>query len=139
MNNEETAIALTRRIFGGFNSGDVASIADCLHREVNAEFPFAPSGMPPRCSGHDAVMGAFQGGRASMVEMAITPTKMYWCANESMLIVEATGKGRLTHGTEYNNAYVFFVGIRDGRVSLWREYFNSLTIQRALESEAAAA
>jgi ketosteroid isomerase-like protein len=139
MNNEATAITLAHRILGGFNSGDVASIADCFHREVSAEFPFAPPGMPASCSGHDAVMAAFRDGRASIAEITITPTKFYWCPHDSLLVIEANGRGRLMHGTKYENAYVFLVGIHDGRVSLWREYFNSLIIQRALEAEAAAA
>ncbi|MDB6063637.1 MAG: hypothetical protein JWM78_3740 [Verrucomicrobiaceae bacterium] len=138
VNSEEIATALVRRILGGFNSGDVASIVDCFHADVSAEFPFAPPGMPPLCNGHAAVMAAFQGGRALIAEITITPSKFYWSAHDDVLVVEAQGKGRLPRGTEYNNSYVFLVGVRDGSVILWREYFNSLIILRALEAEAAA-
>lgn len=138
MNNEETAIALVRQVFSAFNSGNITLLADSFHREACAEFPFAPPGMPPIYEGHDAVMAAFAGGRASIAEITITPQKFYWSPGEAVMTVEASGKGRLPRGTEYNNSYIFLVGIRDGKVSLWREYFNSLLIVRALEAEAAA-
>src|SRR5690606_10055332 len=68
MNNEETAIALVRQVFSAFNSGNITLLADSFHREACAEFPFAPPGMPPIYEGHDAVMAAFAGGRASIAE-----------------------------------------------------------------------
>ena len=112
---------------------DVASIADGFHPDVRAEFPFAPPGMPASQTGHNAVVAAFRDGRASIAEITIAPTSMRWCPDDSVLVVEAKGKGRLMNGADYNNSYVFFIGVRDGRVILWREYFNSLIIQRALE------
>ncbi len=94
--------------------------------------------MPAQCSGRAAVLAAFQGGRAAIAEITITPTKFHWAPSDSLLVIEANGKGRLLHGTEYNNSYVFMVGVSNGQVTLWREYFNSLIIVRALEAEAAA-
>lgn len=137
MNHEDKAKALLDRVLAGFNAGDVDAIADCFHSEVSAEFPFAPPGMPAVSSGHAAVMASLREGRASLAEMTITPTKLYWCPADATLFVEATSQGRLQNGADYRNRYVFVVGIRDDRVVLWREYFNSLVILQAFEAMAA--
>ena len=97
---EATAKALAQRMLDGFNSGDVASIADGFHPDVRAEFPFAPPGMPASQTGHNAVVAAFRDGRASIAEITIAPTSMRWCPDDSVLVVEAEGMGRLVNGAD---------------------------------------
>lgn len=134
VSDEETAKALLHHVLDGFNAGDIDRIADSFHPEVSAEFPFAPPGMPPASHGHAAVMAAFREGRASLEKMEITPTKTYWCAEDSTLFLEASSRGQLRGGGEYRNKYVFVVGIRDARIILWREYFDSVAIVKAFEA-----
>lgn len=135
----QTASQLVDRVVAGFNSGDIASIAEAFHPQVRAEFPFAPPGMPAACVGHEDTMAAFHGGRANFATMKLIPGRSYWCPDSSMYVMEATSDAKLAHGTEYRNAYVFLIEIRDGRISLWREYFNSMVVVQALEAEMAAA
>ncbi len=138
MIDEAGALAISERIFGGFNRGDVASFADCLHSDIVAEFPFSPPGMFESPRGQAAVLEAMTQGRAMMASMTITPSETYWSAPDETLVIEAKGKAQLRGGTPYNNSYVFMVGFRDGRVILWREYFDSLLMQHAIEAEMAA-
>ena len=129
---EGQARALLQRVLDGFNSGDIAAIADCFHRDVRAEFPFAPPGMSAGSSGHDAVIAALREGRASFEQMTITPARIYWCAADATLFLEASSVGRLRGGGDYRNSYIFVVAVREGRIILWREYFDSHVITRAM-------
>ncbi|WP_336971196.1 nuclear transport factor 2 family protein [Sphingobium aromaticiconvertens] len=139
VSDEERANTLLRHVLDGFNAGDIDAIADCFHPEVRAEFPFAPPAMPTLSHGHAAVMAAFREGRASLEEIKITPAKIYWCAGDSTLLLEASSKGRLRGGGDYRNSYVFVIGIRDERIILWREYFDSLAILKAFDTMSAGA
>jgi uncharacterized protein len=128
-----------RRIFAGFNRGDVASFADALNDEVVANFPFAPAGLPKILLGKEAVLAAMTEGRAMMESMTLTTDKTYWISSDETLAVEARGVSVLVGGIPYNNRYIFLVGFRDGLVILWREYFDSLIMQEALDRQNPAA
>lgn len=139
MDDETIAGDLVRHMLAAFNSGDVAALAGCLHADARAEFPFAPPAMPAAFNGRDEVMMAFTQGRANFTEMTITPVRSYWCGKERTLVIEATSQARLRGGTDYRNAYVFLIGIQDGAVILWREYFDGLIAQQAIDAEAVTA
>ncbi len=138
MTEEAIARDLIRHMLAAFGAGDVSALAAYLHPDARAEFPFAPPAMPSVFTGRGEVMMAFTQGRANFVEMRITPNRTYWCGNEQTLVIEATSEARMIGGTDYRNAYVFLIGIRDGTIILWREYFNGLIAQRAIDAEAAA-
>ena len=131
------AKALVGRLLAGFNVGDMALVEDCLHAEAVAEFPFAPSPMPREVPGRDAVMAMFRAGRANFQAMTLTPSRYYWCAEESALIFEATSDAALVGGARYRNRYVFVIGIHEDRVILWREYFDGLIVAEALAAASA--
>ena len=139
MTNTEMAMAIARRIFDGFNCGDVASFADCLHVEITANFPFAPPAMPKELQGKDAVLAAMTQGRSMMESMMLTMERTYWIPADETLAVEASGASLLVGGIPYNNRYIFLIGFRDGQVILWREYFDSLIMQDALDRQTPAA
>ena len=126
------ANALADRLLESFNNGSMDGIESCLHAEARAEFPFAPPPMPTAVSGRDAVMAMFRDGRANFRRMALAPSRFYWCPDESTLVMEAQSDAELANGTSYRNGYVFLIGIRDERVILWREYFNSLVVVEAM-------
>jgi ketosteroid isomerase-like protein len=46
-------------------------------------------------------------------------------------LVEARGDMILASGVPYKNAYVMFFGVREGQISLAREYFNPMVIAEA--------
>ena len=137
MDEEAVAGDLVRQMLAAFNSGDIAALAGYLHPDARAEFPFAPPVMPSVFIGRDEVMMAFTQGRANFIEMTITPHSVYWCEKEQTLVIEATSAATMVGGAKYRNAYVFLVGIKDGAVVLWREYFNGLVAQQAIEVQAA--
>lgn len=128
-------MAIAKRIFDGFNRGDVASFADCLHAEIAASFPFAPPAMPSELHGKDTVLAAMAQGRSMMETMTLTMERTYWIPADETLAVEASGKSLLLGGIPYNNRYIFLIGFRDGQVILWREYFDSLIMQDALDRQ----
>lgn len=128
------ANALVGRLLEGFNSGDMDRIESCFHAEARAEFPFAPPPMPTAVSGRDAVMAMFRDGRANFRRMTLTPSRFYWCPDDSTLVMEAQSDAVLAGGASYRNSYVFLIGIRDERVILWREYFNSLVVAEAMSA-----
>jgi ketosteroid isomerase-like protein len=138
MDDHKTARTLAQRMLDGFDSDNVPGLADCVHPDVRAECPFASAGMPAAFVGKGAMMAELSEGQATLAEIAIVIQKTYRCPEDSTLFVEASNTGRLPHGTPYAIRYVFLLGVRDGQVILWREYFDGLIILRLAAAGAIA-
>jgi ketosteroid isomerase-like protein len=55
-------------------------------------------------------------------------------AGESLVAVEARGRGCLAGGPEYRSTYAFFVEVERGKVRALREYMDSLAVSRLLSA-----
>lgn len=53
-------------------------------------------------------------------------------AEGDRVAVEAEGKARTASGRDYNNVYHFLFALRDGRIILGKEYFDTLYAKAAL-------
>lgn len=132
------ANALMGRLLEGLNNGKMDTVESCLHEDVRAEFPFAPPPMPSVVAGRDAVMAMFRDGSANFRRMTLTPSRFYWCPDESTLVMEADSDAELAGGANYRNRYIFVIRVCDGCVILWREYFNALIVAEAMAAAQAA-
>jgi uncharacterized protein len=138
MISEDQAKALTQQVFDRFNSGDMAAVAALFHPDIRGEWPFPPPGGVEVCDGKAEMLKMFDDSKGLIAEIKVTMNRTHWVPASGQLIIEATGKARMTRGSPYNNSYVFVIAFKDGLVSLWREYFNPIIVQTAIEAEQAA-
>jgi hypothetical protein len=138
MITEDGAKALAQQVFDRFNQGDMAGVAALFHPDIRGEWPFPPPGGVEVCAGKHEMVKMFNESKAIIADIKVTMNRTYWVPADGLLVIEATGKARMTRGSPYNNAYVFVIAFKDGLVSLWREYFNPIIVQNALAAEQAA-
>lgn len=91
------------------------------------EFPFAPPGRRSRYVGKAAILDYMKplGGRIEVEELEYF--NLYPFRDEDSLCFEMAFKGKSTEtGKPYNQKYISIVKIVDGKVALYREYWNPL-------------
>lgn len=71
------------------------------------------------------IMSLFAGGSFNYIIDGIT-------AEDDRVVVEAHGKGTFPDGVAYENAYVFVLRLRDGRVAAIAEHFNPIPAMEKL-------
>ncbi len=122
-NNVELATELMRR-FGR----DMEGWYDHLHDDIVMEFPFGPSvGMPSRVEGKAACSAVFeavvQGVQVQFDNIRVSPL-----ADPNRLMVEYTGYSE-PGGKVYDQTYISVQEYRDGKMILFREYWNALIVK----------
>ena len=120
-------IALATNLMERF-SRDMDGWYDQLHDDIIMEFPFGPSvGMPSRVAGKQACSGLFQsvveGVQVQFSNIRVTPL-----LDPNRLIVEYTGYSE-PGGKIYDQTYICIQEFRDGKMILFREYWNALVVR----------
>ncbi|MBM7117245.1 nuclear transport factor 2 family protein [Archangium primigenium] len=92
------------------------------------EFPYARSlGVPERLEGIAAIRGYFAQTPKHFLGLAFTNVRRYLTTDPELAIAEVHGTATIaTTGKPYAQDYVFFVKTRQGRISLYREYWDPL-------------
>ena len=121
--NVEIATDLMRR-FGR----DMDGWYDHLHDGIVMEFPFGPSvGMPSRVEGKAACSAVFAAVVAG-VQVQFDNIRVSPLADPNRLMVEYTGYSE-PNGKVYDQTYLSVQEYRDGKMILFREYWNALIVK----------
>jgi ketosteroid isomerase-like protein len=121
--------ALVRRFFEVYTQDGVADAMAFLTEDAVWSFP-AKSRMrarftkPAALENFTHIMNLFD-GKMSYVIHSMT-------AEEDRVSVEFEGIGKLKNGKDYNNLYHFMIVVRDGRISVIKEYFDTLYVIETL-------
>ncbi len=132
--------SLAEEFLRGLTSKNLETVMALWTDEGVMEFPFAPDGSSKRFVGKAAIAQTLSSAFKVRTEMDFPEVKLYPMDNTNMAVVEFRGKMTLSSGQPYNNQYIALVEAKDGRLVLFREYFNPLVdLQagnpRALEAE----
>ncbi len=103
-------------------------------RDVVIEQPFAAGG-PTRIEGRDTFLAATEASRAALPVRfeEMRDVVMHDTVDPDTLIVEYELTGTvLTTGKRASANFITVMAVRDGQVTLWREYQNTLAMMRAL-------
>jgi ketosteroid isomerase-like protein len=65
-------------------------------------------------------------------DFSLTPTDFYPSPESNSIVIEAISSGTLVRGGRYSNQYVFIFTFTEGKISLWREYFNPLRLPQTI-------
>jgi ketosteroid isomerase-like protein len=95
---------------------------DAIH-----EFPFAPEGGPRRLEGRDAIAAYMRRLPEFIRFEALSDVRVREAGKE--LIIEATGHHqRISDNAPRELSYVWFITLRDGKVTHFRDYMNPLQL-----------
>jgi ketosteroid isomerase-like protein len=95
------------------------------------EMPFSPEGFPSELNGIAVVRRQYGGlpdayGRMVFPKLVVRPL-----AESGWVFAEYRGQIELLGGGTYNNPYCGLFHVVDGKIVLFREYFNSIILQQS--------
>ena len=135
MNNERS---LAAKILSQINPHNINEVGQYLHDDVIMQIPFASGETPQELKGKTAVMEVLQFIPNTFQVFSINVHESYYCPSRNTVCSEATSVGRLKSGSYvYQNRYLFLMEFSEGKVVLWREYFNPHLVE-AMPGGAAA-
>lgn len=106
---------------------DAQGLRQVLASDAVVELPYAASiGMPTRLEGPDAIARYFSevGKKLGFSNFRFSNIRAYPCADGASAWFEMHGSADLPAGKKYEQDYVQFLRVRDGKVVLYREYWN---------------
>ncbi|WP_353358269.1 nuclear transport factor 2 family protein [Mycobacterium sp.] len=124
---------LAERWLGALHALDIPAAVELLADGAVLEMPLAPPGLPNRFEGKAAIR-AFLSGSQLFSKLEFHDVEVHATSDPELAVVEfrSTGTFEAT-GLEYANRYALVVRAREGRIVLYREYFNPLALAGAFE------
>lgn len=122
----------TRRVFERAKelalAKDLNGFADLFAEDGTHELPFAPPGIPKRVTGRENLRAYFAGiAGTPLRHNAFRNMTLYRSIDPEVLIAEYDADGEVTGtGRRYTLRYLQVVRVRDGRITLWRDYWDPL-------------
>ncbi|MGF6935063.1 ketosteroid isomerase-like protein [Paraburkholderia sp. UCT70] len=108
-------------------AGDVDGWMKMYAADPVHEFPFAPAGWVTKLEGRHAIASYMAHLLASIRLGSFSDVRARQVGNE--LIVEATGHHRrVSDNAPWELSYVWFITLREGRVTHFRDYMNPLQL-----------
>ena len=124
----ELLVAMLRAI----ERNDLAAIADLVHPDGTFETPFSP-GAATITRGREAVVDLLRGvGETMFAKVAFTVDRESPCADPAVAMAEYSSQATLHNGGTYANRYITVCEARDGKIMLFREYFDPAPIIASL-------
>jgi ketosteroid isomerase-like protein len=107
-----------------------------LTEDVVCEWPYPPIPGLTEKTGRDDIVAMFTARMGRMEDFRFTVTAVYPLLDPDTLIVEYTSDTRRRDtGIPYRNDYIAVVRFRDGLVSFWREYLNTILVAKLIPDE----
>jgi ketosteroid isomerase-like protein len=129
---------LFRKLLGYFEVGDFDSIEGLLAPDAEFQFPFGADSAP--LVGRDRIVEYLRVEMAGFVKsMKFDVEREFECADPAWTIAEYSSVGVLRSGGRYENRYVGLLQARNGKVAIFREYFNPVRIAEAAGTGASSA
>ncbi|MFF3066919.1 nuclear transport factor 2 family protein [Kitasatospora sp. NPDC057936] len=95
------------------------------------EFPFAPPGWPRRLEGKEAVADYMRGYPDHIDLRGFPDLRIHETADPETIVVEMRAVGRVVQGGgPFEMTYIAIVTVRDGRLAVYRDYWNPLALRQ---------
>ena len=117
-----------------FLQKDLNSFADMFAEDGIHELPFAPPGVPIVLQGRENIRNYFAAITKTPVEFhEFTDLSVHQTLDPDVVIAEYQAHGVITSsGAPYNTRYIQVLHARNGKITLWRDYWNPLSGAKAL-------
>jgi ketosteroid isomerase-like protein len=129
------AVEVARRFLAGLEAMDIDTALACFSPDAVQEMPFAPPGFPTRLDGIDALRRQYGGLPDAYASMRFDVTARHAMADPEWALLEYHGTISQQDGSRYDNDYAGLFQVIDGRITLFREYFNPLVLQAAFDGD----
>lgn len=127
--NVQVVRALTRAV----SEKRFEEVRQYLHDECVVDVPYQAFFQGPMRRGGQGVAAGFAFIPQVFSEFVLTLTEIYDCPRQNSVVFEQVSSGVLAAtGGAFANRYLMILGFRDGKVVLWREYFNPETMNALL-------
>ena len=91
------------------------------------EFPFAPAGRRRSYQGKADILAYMQHATGRIAADSVTQMRVFPMQDPDIAVAELSIKGRaLATGASYNQSFVIFFEVQDGKLRHHREYWNPL-------------
>ncbi|WPB82520.1 nuclear transport factor 2 family protein [Archangium violaceum] len=116
---------------------DIGRWLELFTDDAVVEFPYAAGlGLPERLEGRGAIRQYFMDTPKHFLGLTFTNVRRYPTTELDVALAEAHGSATIAAtGSTYEQDYVMLVKARNGRISLYREYWNPVPGLRAFGGE----
>ena len=129
MSPTATLPAWFARAIEALKAGDIDGWMEIYTPDAVHEFSFAPAGAISRLEGRDAIAAYMRQLPGRVRFGALSDVRVRDLGDE--LIIEATAHNRrIADDSPRDLSYVWFITLRDGRVTHFRDYMNPLQLSR---------
>lgn len=126
----QAAEQVVEQFFVALEKMDMERFFAVWAEEGRQEMPFAPEGFPRLLDGIEAVRRQYGGLPNAYTGMRF-PRTLRPLAEEGWVFAEYQGQIDLKTGGTYNNDYCGLFHVVDGKIVLFREFFNPIILQDA--------
>ena len=121
MSNADTA----RKVVELVSSFQFDAVEAHVHDDIVMEAPYQAFHNGPMRRGREGFMAGMRFVPNVFKTFTLNIHELYDCPDQQVVVLEMTSMGVFAaNGGTYQNRYVLILGFRDGKVYLWREFFN---------------
>lgn len=129
--DEHEAVVLSW--FTNLMKQDLDAFADLLAKDAVQEMPFGKllevDGFDTVWAGRDKIMSYFRKAIPGRRNHVFTIKEFHRTADPEVIIVEAKGRSDVVAlGKVYDQDYVMLFKLRDGKIAVFREYYNPMVL-----------
>ena len=103
---------------------DVDGFVELWAEDGAQEMPFAPEGFPKRLEGKEDIRRQYGGMPEAYATMEFPGRALRPMIDPEWVVAEYRGEIDRADGGTYNNDYVGLFRVVDGKIALFKEYFN---------------
>lgn len=123
---ESANVRMARAAMQAMSDFDFDSVERMVTDDIVVVQPFPAMGMPETMRGRENFLGGVRFVPTMFKEFKLTISQVYDCPADDIVAFEQTSRGIFNiDGSEYRNRYMMIFGFRDGKISLWKEYYDS--------------
>lgn len=115
---------VVERFFTALEALNIDGFVELWAEDGVQEMPFAPKSFPNRLEGKAAVRRQYGGMPEAYAKMTFPGRRVRAMAAPEWVVAEYRGEIDLKGGGSYNNDYVGVFQVVDGKIALFKEYFN---------------
>lgn len=129
MNDTQPNKAVCARLFERFSAGDVPGVLDLMAEDATWWLPGKPGQLPVVGTRTKTQIAKLFHAMESQLEGPLKMTVKSAIAEGDQVAMEVESIGHLKNGRTYNQEYHFRIQLRDGKISVVREYLDTLHVQ----------
>ena len=116
---------VTRKVIDLVSAFEFDEIAQYIHEDIVMEAPYQAFHNGPMRRGGDLFMEGMRFVPNVFKKFKLNIHELYDCPEQDVVVFEQTSMGIfVANGGTYQNRYIMVFGFRDGKIVLWREFFN---------------